>query len=58
MKGDSNKGDEITTVKAILNQIYIEILRETEMCASIIKVCHYRDLWVDELSVNEQKQVL
>lgn len=57
MKGDSKRGDELITVKSVLNQKYIEILREIKICASI-RVCHYWDMLVDELSMKEEEKVL
>lgn len=36
MKGDNKRGNEIIMVKSVLNQRYIEIQREIEICASII----------------------
>lgn len=58
MKGDSKRGDELITVKSVLNQKYIEILREIKICALIIRVCHYWDMLVDELSMKEEEKVL
>lgn len=58
MKGDCERGDELITVKWVLNPNYIGILREMKVCGSIINVCHSWDLLVDELSMNQEKEVL